>query len=381
MNRTPTANHTKSFFHKTKRVFKKYFIAHEDNDHHPHIFRTRAVLSFLFCVLAIEGGLFLYTDRPVEINSQKAAVIANALISYTNDARSTENLGSLTRNPALDLAAKKKADDMIARGYFAHFSPDGVSPWHWIDEVGYRYETAGENLAIDFFDSKDVVDAWLKSPGHRKNIMKQKYTEIGMAVAEGNFENRHTTFVVQFFAAPAVAVAVQDIPASSTVIPVPAPVITPTPSTRIVPAPAQVIAITPSVATSAATTTELIALATTSTSTEPVAPVVAGINTENDMDESLFARITNDMFGFTASPRNTVETVLFILIACIILATLIYMHGSKNPAVHRIVAIVSISLTIIIILCIMMNRTFLRMSEDDIGPGAETALETGSDVE
>lgn len=322
----------KPFFHAPRRIFKKYFIAHGANNHHPHIFRTKAVLTFLTLILVIEGGLFLYIGRPIEINSQQAAVIANKLIAYTNEERVAENLSPLTRNSKLDIAAQKKAEDMIEKGYFAHFSPEGISPWHWINEAGYRYVIAGENLAIDFIDSKDVVNAWMNSPGHRKNIMKQKYTEIGMAVADGVFENRRTTFVVQYFATPAMSVTANDDESISTVVTVP--------------------------------------ISSTSTGA-----YVAGISTGEIPTENLFARVTSEMFGFTVSPRNSVEVVIFILIACVVVATLLYIHGSKNPIVHRKVAFISISLLIVLVLLVMVNRTFLRMTEDSIGPATETSLE------
>ncbi len=70
--------------------------------------------------------------------------------------------------------------------------------------------------------------------------------------------------------------------------------------------------------------------------------------------------------------------VLFILIACVLAATLLYMHGSKNPEVHRMVSVISVSLVIILTLFIMMNRTYLRMNRDSMGPAAETALETNA---
>ncbi len=368
MNSNRTANHTKSFFHKTGRAFRKYFIAHEDNDHHPHIFRAKAVLVFFACLFAIEGSLFLHAGRSLGLDPQKAAVIAGTLVSYTNDARASESLAPLVRNSLLDLAAQKKAEDMIAKGYFAHFAPDGTSPWHWIDAVGYEYASAGENLAIDFFDSKDVVGAWMNSPGHRKNIMKQKYAEIGMAVADGVFENRHTTFVVQFFATPAGIAAAGSATSSAPVAAVEAATST------------QVSTSTAVTAASAvhATATATTAVASMATDTPVTKAAVAGISTEGENSPGLFERVTREMLGFAASPRNAVETVLFTLMAFVLAATLLYLHGSKNPTVHRKVAFVSISLLITLTLFVMMNRTFLRMSEDSIGPSDEISLETNS---
>ncbi len=419
MNINGTANHTKSNSHllhraaqATKRTFKKYFIAHEENDHHPHIFRMKAVISFLICLVIIEGGLYIYANdhvqRQAALNSNRASVIASALVAYTNDARTSESLPALTRNSNLDAAAQLKAQDMVEKGYFAHYAPDGTAPWHWIDAAGYKYGSAGENLAIDFFDSKDVVDAWMKSPTHRANIVKQKYTEIGMAVAEGQFNNRQTIFVVQFFAVPAapavVAANTLTNSVTSTLSPATAPAPSPAPAASATSAPVIVAAANPrpvvianpalasqdvssttpasagsasSTATSTATSSPAIAGATT-TPTSTVAasegtPEVAGLFTEKD--PGLFAKVSGEMFGFVASPRNTIEAILFILIACVLLATLLYMHSSKKPNAHRIVAIIAVSLVILLTLLIMMNRTLLRMSDDSLLPPAETVLE------
>jgi hypothetical protein len=91
---------------------------------------------------------------------------------------------------------------MAKEGYFAHDSPSGVTPWEWFDEVEYTYETAGENLAIDFSDSDAVVDAWMDSRLHRENILEEDFTEIGIATARGEYEGRETVFVVQMFGTP-----------------------------------------------------------------------------------------------------------------------------------------------------------------------------------
>ena len=52
-----------------------------------------------------------------------------------------------------------KADDMAKRGYFSHTTPDGKNPWYWLNLAGYKYSYAGENLAVNFIDSKDVNQA------------------------------------------------------------------------------------------------------------------------------------------------------------------------------------------------------------------------------
>lgn len=131
--------------------------------------------------------------------AHRAAVITAVLIDLANDSRVGAQAPHLTYNAQLQAAAQLKANDMAAKGYFAHQSPDGKMPWDWISLVGYPYVYAGENLAVDFNDSKEVNQAWLNSPTHRSNLLNPHFTEIGIATAEGVYQGRPTTFVVQLF--------------------------------------------------------------------------------------------------------------------------------------------------------------------------------------
>ncbi|MBI2030117.1 hypothetical protein HYT05_00680 [Candidatus Kaiserbacteria bacterium] len=133
---------------------------------------------------------------------QVASVVSSVIADLTNGDRASHQLQTLKVNPVLVAAAQAKADDMAAKGYFAHTAPDGTDPWHWFEKVGYEYAYAGENLAIDFSDSLDVERAWMNSPTHRENILNEHFTEIGIAVAVGMYQGRMTTFVVQAFGTP-----------------------------------------------------------------------------------------------------------------------------------------------------------------------------------
>lgn len=146
-----------------------------------------------------------------------STVLPAVVVDLTNIERVQNNRAPLVRNPVLDAAAQRKAEDMAKYHYFSHYSPTGVSPWYWFDEVGYVYAHAGENLAVHFTDSKEVVDAWMNSPSHRENIVGPQYTEIGVGTAKGTYEGYDTVFVVQLFGTPAVA------PAPKPVAPPPAP--------------------------------------------------------------------------------------------------------------------------------------------------------------
>ena len=185
--------------------FKKHFIPGEHNNHKPHILRIEAILVLLSIVLLIEVAFLV--EVVVLSNTKFLASIANeALVSFTNSSRKIENLPELKVNPLLERAAQLKADDMAERGYFAHVSPDGISPWYWFDEAKYNYIYAGENLAINFIDSQDVEDAWMKSTLHRANILSDKFTETGIGISSGIFENHEATFIVQMFGSQAVPV-------------------------------------------------------------------------------------------------------------------------------------------------------------------------------
>lgn len=133
-----------------------------------------------------------------------STVLPAVVVDLTNEEREQLQAPDLRRNTTLDEAARLKAKHMAQNEYFSHYSPDGVSPWYWFNEAGYVYAHAGENLAIHFTDSSEVVEAWMKSPTHRANIVNQKYTEIGVGTAKGTFEGYDTVYVVQLFGAPAV---------------------------------------------------------------------------------------------------------------------------------------------------------------------------------
>ncbi|MEP7162405.1 MAG: CAP domain-containing protein [Candidatus Moraniibacteriota bacterium] len=156
----------------------------------------------------------------------QASGISNAeVIQLANAAREKEGLAPLSENAALSKAASDKAHDMIANDYFAHTSPAGVTPWHWIKKEGYVYKGAGENLAVNFSSAKEQHSAWMKSESHRANILNSSYREIGVAVVEGKLNGETSLITVEFFGTPLVAVA--DGTKATTPLATPAPVKTP----------------------------------------------------------------------------------------------------------------------------------------------------------
>ncbi len=150
------------------------------------------------------GSVFLMSSLQnfFMATNQFASVVDSVLVDLTNTDRAAYNLGTLTINEQLKAAAQAKANDMAAKSYFAHTSPEGLDSWHWFKTAGYDFKSAGENLAVDFSDSADVERAWMNSPSHRDNILNGKYTEVGIATAAGTYQGHPTTFVVTMFGTP-----------------------------------------------------------------------------------------------------------------------------------------------------------------------------------
>lgn len=150
------------------------------------------IFSFFRQIPSVLPGILGYASN----------ITVSDLLKYTNERREALGVGSLTLNPKLTQAAQKKAAHMFSKNYWAHKAPDGTEPWSFILGENYDYLYAGENLAKNFNDSSDVVEAWYKSPSHRDNLVSDKYTDVGFAVVNGVLDGYETTLVVQMFGRP-----------------------------------------------------------------------------------------------------------------------------------------------------------------------------------
>ena len=101
--------------------------------------------------------------------------------------------GPLRWDSTLAKVAAAHSKDMASHSYFSHYSRKGTSPFQRIRKAGYRYSSAGENIAAGFGSPASVVKAWLKSPGHCKNVMNRSYDELGVGFAEGGYYGNYWT--------------------------------------------------------------------------------------------------------------------------------------------------------------------------------------------
>ncbi len=160
------------------------------------------------------------------------------IVDETNVQRAGNGEGALGTNAPLNQAAQAKANDMAARDYWSHNTPDGQTPWTFMTAAGYQYKTAGENLAYGFTTAAAMLDGWMNSPGHRANILNTTYTEMGVGIVNiPNYQNSGPqTLVVAMYGSPLTAPPVAA-PAPVTPAPAPAAASTPTSAPAATPSP------------------------------------------------------------------------------------------------------------------------------------------------
>ncbi len=190
-----------SFFHH-------FFIPKESNNYKPKVLQLD-FLSF-YLIIALIFTVAVKQIKTGAVLGFATDITTTKLYELTNEQRAKNGLPPLKYNEKLALAAQNKAKNMFSQGYWAHFAPDGTTPWSFILGSGYQYSVAGENLAKGFYFSDKVVDAWMNSPSHRENLLRDNYQDVGFAVENGNLGGHETTLVVQMFGAPLTPVVAED---------------------------------------------------------------------------------------------------------------------------------------------------------------------------
>ena len=144
-------------------------------------FGPRLVTALTRDSAACAGAL----EVPTESNEEETK---RATLCLLNARRSEAGLGPLSSSATLARAALRHSRDMGARRYFAHDTPDGIAPEERIAAVGYPRAgvTVGENLAWGEESAGtpvEIVEGWMDSPGHRANILRPEFEEIGIGLA------------------------------------------------------------------------------------------------------------------------------------------------------------------------------------------------------
>lgn len=144
----------------------------------PFVFLLSAVVHFSDSTI-----VDLPTPEPAPVNK-------NLLLQLVNETRRKGcKCGDVYFPPAspigwnsqLEQAALVHSNDMYANNYFSHAAQDGSKAGDRIDDTGYRWRTYGENIALGYRSEREVINGWILSPGHCKNIMNKSYKEMGVA--------------------------------------------------------------------------------------------------------------------------------------------------------------------------------------------------------
>lgn len=179
-----------------------YFLPHPDNNHRALLLQPSFLALFIAVYLLNQSFIKSFTIAKPGVLGYSSEITVSKVLTQTNNERISLGLPELTFNSTLSQSATLKANDMFANNYWAHTSPTGLSPWDFFKTAGYEYSVAGENLAKDFYDTESLMKAWMNSPTHRENIVKDKYKEIGISVVNGVLDGVKTTLVVQHFGTP-----------------------------------------------------------------------------------------------------------------------------------------------------------------------------------
>ncbi len=134
------------------------------------------------------GGDPAYVKKDIDFSKN--------LFEAINAERAKNSLTSLIYDDALSSIALSHSEDMAARDYIDHTSPDGVGPFDRIDNAGINYVSAAENIASGFATSEKVLQSWLNSPKHSENILNAEFTKIGVGYHSGGNNGTYWTVVL-----------------------------------------------------------------------------------------------------------------------------------------------------------------------------------------
>jgi len=194
--KTPPIHHQKRSAHHHKRG------KHYEKTYWPYlpllaIAGLAIILNFVW--VGLSGG-----HHGQVLGAATGNITTDGLLTETNQDRIGNRVGSLTIDSLLTEAAQAKANDMVAQNYWAHVSPEGKSPWQFVNQSGYKYTAAGENLAYGFANNSEVLKAWMNSSEHRENLLNWRYQNVGFGIAKApSFQGQpDQTIVVAMYGRP-----------------------------------------------------------------------------------------------------------------------------------------------------------------------------------
>ncbi|MGZ8557888.1 MAG: CvpA family protein [Chitinophagaceae bacterium] len=119
-------------------------------------------------------------------NAEPRPFLEIKMLELVNKERAKEGLPALKPDPEMTRVARAHSRDMFVKGYFAHNTPDGKTPFDRMRNAGVKFNTAGENLALA--QTLEIAHTNLmNSPGHRANILHPSFGRLGIGILDGGF--------------------------------------------------------------------------------------------------------------------------------------------------------------------------------------------------
>jgi uncharacterized protein YkwD len=125
-------------------------------------------------------GLVL-TASPAQAAVRSTGSLEVEAVTVTNQMRHKYGCKAVRTDAKLTAAARRHSTDMVRKNFFSHTSSDGSNFVTRVKRAGYT-QPASENIAWGQATGKDVVNAWLNSPGHRKNLLNCSVKAVGIGV-------------------------------------------------------------------------------------------------------------------------------------------------------------------------------------------------------
>ena len=138
----------------------------------------------------IKNPHWIYPNQVINIPAEpkqitEAKGIEEQVLALVNQERKKAGVAPLQMDWELQRVARVKSCDMRDNNYFSHDSPEYGTPFEMMKDFGIKYKTAGENIASGQKTAQQVMNSWLNSAGHRKNILSGSFTHIGVGYCEG----------------------------------------------------------------------------------------------------------------------------------------------------------------------------------------------------
>jgi uncharacterized protein YkwD len=144
-------------------------------------------------------GYVQYAVSVGQLGALDAGANEQIIFELTNMFRARHGVAALAWNDQLAAAARLHGADMAARAYFAHNTPEGLTPGDRITNAGYTWRTYGENIDAGYLNGVMAVDGWINSSGHRSNMLGSAFRELGAGWTASS--GRYRAYGVQCFGA------------------------------------------------------------------------------------------------------------------------------------------------------------------------------------